>query len=256
MTITSLANGLSDVNMESHYGQNVFRIPDEFWDEVHNMINEFDVAFDEELIHLKEQESEIAEPSTGHNVSSGSDINQGGLMMGNRRPMKPVSDAAANVSKSQSNGYMSDDCEIVGVTKLNEKKHRSLSSSSSSSSSDSSHKTKKKHKKDKKKKDKKKSKKKHKHRSRSRSLSLEKMKDELKKRLRESELLDEIERLEAEKRRRLKSLSPVPYEPFKINMPDLNYKPVANPAPSTSKNCRVTGRISCFILGHDHFVTR
>lgn len=251
MTISSsLASGSSDKNMESQYGQNAFKIPNEFWDEVRDMISELDyVAFDEELIQLKEQETELAESSTEHNVSGNGNSDE--VMLGNRRPMKPVSDAAANVSKEHKNGYVSDDCEIVGVTKLKEKekerRHRLLSTSSSSTSSDSSHKThKKKHKKDKKKKDKKKSKKKHKHRSRSRSSSLEKMKEELRKRLRESELLDEIERLEAEKKRRLKSLSPSPYEPFKINMPDLSYKPVANPEPSTSKDVKITGNCFCF----------
>lgn len=236
MTISVLANGSTDVNMESHYEQNAYKIPDEFWDEVQNMISEFDIAFDEELIHLKETESEIAEP--GHNVSGEPNSDEG-----NKGSLKPSSDTAVNESKGKRDGNYSDDCEIVGVTKISDKerKHRIRSTSSSSASTDSSPKRKKKHKREKRKRDKRKSKKKHNRKSRSRSSSLEKMKEAIRKRLRESELLDEIQKLEAEKRRRLKSISPLPYEPFKINLPDMNFKPVKNPLASTSKDVKITG---------------
>lgn len=252
MTISALTTDSSDINMESHFEQHAYNDSDEFWDEVRDMISEFDIAFDEELIHLKERESEVAE--LDHNVSVPA-VNSTSVKVETRKrsPLNTPDDVEKETDEEPEEGQVSDDCEIVNVSKISDKerKKRIVITSSSSESSDSSPKRKHKQKKDKRRKDKKKSKKKHKHQSRSRSLSLEKMKEAIKKRLRESELLDEIERLEAEKRRRLKALSPdpEPYEPFKIAMPDLSFKPIPNPKPSTSKDVKITG--TCLFIFHN-----
>ncbi|XP_063709942.1 cyclin-dependent kinase 12-like [Culicoides brevitarsis] len=172
-------------SMDPNYKPNAFRIPDEFWDEVQAMIDEIDIAFDEELIKLKQQESE--ESSS----------------------VKPET----TEPKILPTAYSSDDCEIVGVTRI--KSRRNSSSYDSSDSGRKEHRSRR---------DQKKSKKKH--RNRSSSGSLERIKEQLRKKLKENELLDEIERLEEEKRRRQRSSydSRTDYKAVPSTSKDTSYK--------------------------------